>query len=177
MSKKRKIKQQEVVRKKTRRNLLISSGVVLVLIAVIFLIPKTPSSIEPSDGVLATPVTVHDFGPVSVSRGAVTTQLPLANIGEEDLVISFLDSSCGCTTARVINDSEAGPIFGMSSHGKSPKDWQTVIKPGKQAKLKIYYDPLVHSDFRGPATRVVTITTNAKTTPEKQVRIKVIQTD
>ena len=114
---------------------------------------------------------------MSVSRGAVTTQLPLANIGEEDLVISFLDSSCGCTTARVINDSEAGPIFGMSSHGKSPKDWQTVIKPGKQAKLKIYYDPLVHSDFRGPATRVVTVTTNAKTTPEKQVRIKVIQTD
>lgn len=138
---------------------------------------RQPAEILAGEGILAIPVAEHDFGAVEVSRGAVSTELPLANVGEEDLVISFLDSSCGCTTARIINGKDVGPVFGMSSHGRSPTDWRTVIAPGQKASLKIYYDPMVHPKFRGAATRVVTITTNATTTPKKQVRIKVNQVD
>lgn len=138
---------------------------------------RQPAEIIAGEGILAIPVAEHDFGPVPVSRGAVSTELPLANIGEEDLVISFLDSSCGCTTARIINGEEKGPVFGMSSHGQSPTDWRTVIEPGQKASLKIYYDPMVHPKFRGAAIRVVTITSNGTTTPQKQVRIKVNQVD
>ena len=177
MSKRKKIRQQEETRRKKRRNLILLGGICLSVALIVFYFTTRPAITAPGNGVLATPLPVHDFGPVPVSRGTVSTELPLANIGEDDLVISFLDSSCGCTTAQVINGDEKGPLFGMSSHGKSPRDWRTVIKPGEKAALKIYYDPGVHPKFRGPGTRVVTITTNGRSTPEKQVRIKVMQID
>jgi len=175
MAKKRKSKPQG--NKTKQRSLILVSGGIILLGFALFMFLRMPDKIEPGNGVLATPVAVHDFGLVPVSRGTVSAEVPLANIGDDDLVISFLDSSCGCTTAQVINDGERGPLFGMSSHGKSPRDWQTTIAPGQKANLKIFYDPLVHPKFRGPGTRVVTITTNAESTPEKQVRIKVNQVD
>jgi hypothetical protein len=173
---KKKTSGQRVTGTKKRR-LLLASGTIMLLAIALFTFFRVPEKIESGGGVMATPVTVHDFGLVPVSRGVVSTEVPLANIGEDDLVISFLDSSCGCTTAQIINDGESGPIFGMSSHGKSPRDWKTIIAPGKKASLKIFYDPRVHPNFRGPGTRVVTIFTNAKSTPEKQVRIEVNQVD
>jgi len=150
----------------------------LLVIAIVYFVSNNQADvITPGDGVLATPINSHDFGIVPVSKGVVSVEVPLVNIGEDDLVLSFLDSSCGCTSARVINDGVSGPVFGMSSSGKSPRHWQTTIKEGKQASLKIYYNPLVHPKFRGPATRVITITSNGKSTPQKQIRIKVNQID
>ncbi len=175
MSKKRNNNRQRKNNKK--RNILFICAAVLLLSASFYIFNGQTEVIEPGDGLLATPVSEHDFGLVPVSQGVVSVEVPLVNIGEEDLIISFLDSSCGCTTARVINGGDEGPVFGMSSHGKSPRDWKTIIEPEKQAILKIYYDPSVHSDFRGPATRVITITSNEKLKPEKQVRIKVNQVD
>ena len=175
MVKKRKNNRQKKNNK--RRNLFLICTGVLLLSASVFIFNGQTEVIEPGDGVLATPVAEHDFGIVPVSKGIVSVEVPLVNIGEENLVISFLDSSCGCTTARVINGENSGPVFGMSSHGKSPRDWKTIIEPEKQAILKIYYDPSVHSDFRGPAIRVISITSNERLKPEKQVRIKVNQVD
>jgi hypothetical protein len=175
MVKKRKNNRQKKNNK--RRNLFLICTGVLLLSASVFIFNGQTEVIEPGDGVLATPVAEHDFGTVPVSKGGVSVEVPLVNIGEENLVISFLDSSCGCTTARVINGENSGPVFGMSSHGKSPRDWKTIIEPEKQAILKIYYDPSVHSDFRGPAIRVISITSNERLKPEKQVRIKVNQVD
>lgn len=175
MAKRRKNNRQKKNNK--RRNLFLICAGVLLLSASAFIFNGQTEIIEPGDGVLATPVTEHDFGIVPVSKGVVAVEVPLVNIGDDDLIISFLDSSCGCTTARVINGGDEGPVFGMSSHGKSPRDWKTIIEPEKQAILKIYYDPSVHSDFRGPATRVISITSNERSKPEKQVRIKVNQVD
>jgi hypothetical protein len=175
MGKKRKPRKQ-VRKTKTGNTILVLGGLLLLGIAY-FVLSNQAAVIEPGDGVLATPITVHNFGIVPVKQGVVSVEVPLVNIGEDNLVISFLDSSCGCTSARVINDGVPGPVFGMSSHGKSPQDWQATITTGKQASLKIYYDPSVHPAFRGPATRVITITSNGKSTPQKQIRIKVNQID
>lgn len=175
MSKKRNNNRQRKNNKK--RNILFICAAVLLLSAIFYIFNGQTEVIEPGDGLLATPVSEHDFGLVPVSQGVVSVEVPLVNIGEEDLIISFLDSSCGCTTARVINKGDEGPVFGMSSHGKSPRTWKTTIEPEKQAVLKIYYDPSVHSNFRGLATRVITITSNEKLKPERQVRIKVNQVD
>lgn len=182
MAKKRKTRKQvqksrKPVKKRKSRSIVFLFAGLLVLVIVYFVSNNKADVLTPGDGVLATPVNTHNFGIVPVSKGVVSVEVPLVNIGEDDLVISFLDSSCGCTSARVINDGVAGPVFGMSSHGKSPRHWKTTIKAGKQASLKIYYNPLVHSKFRGPATRVITITSNGKSTPQKQIRIKVNQID
>lgn len=180
MSKRKKKRRKTLPKPPKPRNRffpIIILGILLAVSIAAWAAFKQPAEIEPGKGILAIPVAEHDFGSVSVSGGPVSTELPLANIGEEDLVISFLDSSCGCTTARTINGDDMGPVFGMSSHGRSPTDWRTVIAPGQKASLKIYYDPMVHPKFRGAATRVVTITSNGTTTPQKQVRIKVNQVD
>lgn len=175
MTKRRKRKKQ-ISKKKPWKLLLVLGGVLLLGVA-FYVSSKPAAKIEPGEGILATPVTVHDFGVVPVSGGVVSVDMPLVNIGEEDLVISFLNTSCGCTSAQVIIDGKTGPVFGMSSHGKSPRNWKSVIEPGKQASLTIYYDPAVHPKFRGAATRIITITSNERLKPEKQVRIKVNQVD
>jgi hypothetical protein len=177
MSKRKKVRSQAAPKTQKRFIPILIIGLALGATLAAWAALRQPAEILAGDGILAIPVNEHEFGSVPVSRGAVSTELTLANVGEDDLVISFLDSSCGCTTARVINGDEKGPVFGMSSQGRSPTDWRTTIEPGQKALLKIYYDPNVHPKFRGPATRVVTIRTNGKTTPEKQVRIKVYQTD
>jgi HYDIN/CFA65/VesB-like, Ig-like domain len=165
------------VKKKKRKGIFFILGSLVLLGIAVFLYAKKSEPPAPGDGVLATPESEYNFGYVSVRKGGVSTEVPLVNIGEGDLTITFLDTSCGCTSAQVINNGEAGPIFGMSMHGQSPTSWRTVIKPGQKASLKIYYDPYVHRDLRGPVTRVITITTNEKLHPEKQIEIKVNQVD
>jgi hypothetical protein len=108
-------------------------------------------------GILRVASPEYNFGTVSVRGGIVSTRIPLVNIGEGDLTITALDSSCGCTTASIINDGVEGPIFQMASQSRNPKNWHTIINLGEQAFLKVYYNPAVHPNLRGPITRIVTI--------------------
>lgn len=155
--------------------LIVGSVFLLGLAAVLYV--RQPKTIAPGDGVLSIPVTEHDFGDISVKRGTVSAEVPLVNIGEGDLVISFLETSCGCTSVQAINDGEAGPVFGMAAHGASPQDWRTTIKAGGKASLKIIYDPMVHAALRGPVIREIRITSNERAQPLKTIRIKVNQID
>ncbi len=179
----KKKKKQKVQKMRKSSIALIVAGLVFIVVALTLAQKnntslsqyRTPSTSPPGNGILRTPVAQHDFGMVSLKGGVVSKSFPLVNIGEGDLTISSLDTPCGCTSARVINGDESGPLFGMASHGKSPKNWETVIKPGQQAQLVVLYDPSVHSDFRGPATRTVRIFSDDKFQSTKSVTIKVNQ--
>ena len=61
----------------------------------------------------------------------------------------------------------------MAAHGKNPRNWSTVIKPGEQAFLKVYYDPAVHPNERGQVTRIVWIYSDDPVKPKQEVKIKV----
>jgi hypothetical protein len=63
----------------------------------------------------------------------------------------------------------------MAGHGKNPRYWSTVIKPGEQAFLKVYYNPAVHPNERGPVTRIVTIFSDDPVKPKQEVKIKVVR--
>jgi hypothetical protein len=117
----------------------------------------------------------HNFGMVSARDGIKEAKIPLINIGEGVLKITGLDSSCGCTTASIVSNGREGPRFYMAGHGKNPKDWSTVIKPGEQAFLKVYYNPAVHPKTRGSVTRIVTVYSDDQVNPEQQIKIKVFQ--
>lgn len=120
----------------------------------------------------------YDFGDVSQKKGIVSTLFEFKNAGENDLIINKLDSSCGCTSASVIFEGQEGPRFAMAGHGiESPTDWQISIPPEETAYIKVYYDPDVHKDFRGPATREITIFSNDPVDFEKKVTIDLSQTD
>jgi len=119
-----------------------------------------------------------DFGNVSQKGGVVTTFFELKNEGKKDLVIERLDTSCGCTSASIVFKGKEGPRFAMAGHGiENPKNWSLTIPAGETAKLKVYYDPNVHKDFRGPAIREISVYSNDPIDFEKKVQIELNQVD
>lgn len=94
------------------------------------------------------PNTQHDFGRVP-SRRDVAHVFEIQNMGNDDLVISNLVTSCGCTTAELTSN---------------------VIPPGERADLTVYFDPNYHQT-RGEVVRLVWFATNDPTYPWAEVRL------
>lgn len=121
---------------------------------------------------------IYDFGDVSQKKGKVFTSFTLKNEGKSDLVISKLDTSCGCTFASIIFEGSQSPFFTMPGHGSENPSWGGVtILPGKEAELKVMYDPNVHKDFRGAATREIYVYSNDPVEFEKKVTVDLNQVD
>lgn len=119
-----------------------------------------------------------DLGDVSQKKGTTTTFFEIKNTGKENLVINKLDTSCGCTSVSVVFNGQEGPKFAMAGHGaENPTDWQISIPPDLSAQLKVYYDPNVHQDLRGPVIREIYIYSNDPVEFEKKVQIELNQVD
>lgn len=117
-----------------------------------------------------------DMGDISQKNGVAVTFFEIKNDGESDLVISRLDTSCGCTAASIVYNNQEGPKFAMAGHGtESPKDWQATIPAGQTARLKVYYDPNVHKDLIGPVTREIYIYSNDPLDFEKSIQVDLNQ--
>jgi hypothetical protein len=119
-----------------------------------------------------------DFGDVSQKEGIVFTYFNLKNEGKKDLIVNRLDTSCGCTSAAIVFNGQEGPRFAMPGHGiENPAGWEIVIPPGESARLKVYYDPSVHLDFRGFGIREISVYSNDPIDFEKKVQIELTQVD
>ncbi len=116
--------------------------------------------------------TEYDFGTVSQSKGIISTDLLITNKDNKDITIDELSTSCMCTSAQIIKDGKEGQMYGMDMGGNNPKDGSTAIAPNGTATLRIYYDPNMHKDLKGPVTRVVSIFSSAGT---QAVKIKLNQ--
>ncbi|MBR9699341.1 DUF1573 domain-containing protein [Candidatus Woesearchaeota archaeon] len=120
----------------------------------------------------------YDFGTISQSQGIVSTSFKITNTGESDLIIDSLDTSCMCTTAKLVYKGEESPEFGMSMHGTNPKNFELRIPPGDSTELKVFYDPMAHGKQKKPEMRIVrevTITSNDPVDFQKGVRIELTQ--
>jgi hypothetical protein len=118
----------------------------------------------------------RDLGTISQSKGDVSSDFELKNVGESDLIIDKLSSSCGCTSASVVYEGKVGPSFTMPGHGKeNPTDWQVAVKPGDTAILRVFYDPNAHGDFTGAVTRTVSLFSNDPVEFETKVTITLDQ--
>jgi hypothetical protein len=67
------------------------------------------------------------------------------NIGEGELMIESVSTSCGCTTAEISSNS---------------------LAPGVTADLQVTYDPLAHAGATGEFMRQVFVRSNDPDTPE-----------
>ncbi|MBU3942998.1 DUF1573 domain-containing protein [Patescibacteria group bacterium] len=122
---------------------------------------------------------VYDFKDVSQKDGIAVTFFEIKNTGREKLIINRLETSCGCTSASIIYNGEEGPKFNMPGHdiNENIDNWGVSIAPNETAQLKVYYDPNVHPDFRGEATRSVSIYSNDPIDFQKDVQIELNQID
>ncbi|MFN6177791.1 MAG: DUF1573 domain-containing protein [Flavobacteriales bacterium] len=88
----------------------------------------------------------HDYG--TISQGANgTCEFTVTNTGDQPLIISQCQGSCGCTV---------------------PKCETQPIKPGAKSTITVKYD----TNRVGPINKSVTITSNATNAPSKVVTIK-----
>ena len=81
----------------------------------------------------------HDFGKIPLNKPA-TIEFKFSNIGEEPLIITKVETTCGCTV---------------------PEYTKTPIKKGDSGVIKVTYNP---TGAALPFSKSITITSNAKTT-------------
>lgn len=91
---------------------------------------------------------VKDFG--TVAKGSkLDWTFTVKNTGSADLEIKSANPTCGCTVA----------------------DYDKIIKPGQVGKVSAHVDT---SNFTGPISKAVTITSNDSETPQAQVTINAV---
>ncbi len=87
----------------------------------------------------------HDFGKIPLNN-PVTYEFKFTNVGTEPIIISKVESNCGCTV---------------------PQYTQTPVKPGEEGSVSITYNASSASHF----TKSVRVFSNAKT-PIKSLYVK-----
>ncbi|MDR3366913.1 MAG: DUF1573 domain-containing protein [Prevotellaceae bacterium] len=88
--------------------------------------------------------TAHDFGQISEAGGNVTFQFEFTNTGKTPIIITNVESSCGCTT---------------------PEWTKQPVLPGKAGFVKAIFDP---KDRPGIFDKEITVTTKTE-----QVKLKI----
>jgi hypothetical protein len=120
-----------------------------------------------------TPAT-FDLGDVFMDVTEVPMSFTVTNEGERVAVVTYIETSCDCTSAAIVVDGREGPRFKMG-HATPPGtfDWRAVLAPGEEATLMVYYDPQAHGvatpeeapRIHGPATRLVRLHADDATRP------------
>ncbi len=95
---------------------------------------------------------------VSMADGLVKHTYEIKNIGQDDLKIKRIWTSCMCTTARLRVRDKLSPEFGM--HDTSLL-WSQKIAVGETGYLEVVFDPAFHgASGTGLITRAVHVSTN-----------------
>ena len=113
-----------------------------------------PTASELDSGAIASVVGPDsvDLGVIEKTSGIVETEFTIANNGSDDLVLGELVTSCGCTTAQVSS---------------------TVIEPGKEAVVTVFFDPDFHEEPQGTFSRMTYVPTNDPNNEELELTIHV----
>ena len=115
------------------------------------------SSSSISGGKVEVAQTNYDFGTVPINGGKVERVYEVKNVGEEELKLSGMGTSCMCTTAQVVINGEKSPAFGMHD----PSKWVGTVQPGETAEVVVIFDPAFHGPSgKGVINRIIKFTTS-----------------
>ena len=111
----------------------------------------------------------YDWGEIKINGGNAEKSFMIKNTGIGPLKLLDISTSCMCTTAQVIIDGKSSPLFKM--HQKSA--WTGEVQPGKEAELKVIFDPAFHGPSGvGAMTRQIEVATNDKNNPKLEFMLK-----
>ncbi len=153
------------LKKQSRTRLILSVLIVVSLAAVsVLAFSYFQGPPNPPPRIRVTP-TSFDFG--DIPPELATTTIVVENIGEGELVLMAISTSCMCTSAVLRIGGRVSPTFGM--HG-NPEGWSETLRPGEKGELTVSYDPNVHPDS-GYIERAVYIRSNDPANQEAQIAI------
>ena len=90
-----------------------------------------------AQGVITFETTTHEFGDVKETGGPISYDFKFKNTGDQPIIISNVQASCGCTTP----------------------DWtKTPVAPGQSGSIKAQYNPLGRP---GAFNKSMTVTSNS----------------
>jgi hypothetical protein len=111
----------------------------------------------------------YDIGVISMADGPVKYVYKIKNIGEGDLQIKGIETSCMCTTATLRVGNKESPEFGMHNNLSF---WSQRIKPKETGYLEVVFDPAFHgSGGTGDVVRAVYISSNDPQGKKTEVRL------
>jgi len=113
--------------------------------------------------ILKTFLNSFDFGQMDL-KDIKTKEIELKNTGNQPLIVSDLITSCDCTFAQLVSNSQASPLFSMSRDAK----WRGEIAAGEIALLKITYEPRL-MPVQGRVSRTVIFKTNDPANPNVNI--------
>ena len=90
----------------------------------------------------------YDFGVIEKKNGVVDTVFTIGNMSDEEIAITEISTSCGCTTAEIEEKS---------------------IPPDEEHKLTVYFDPNFHKEPEGKFSRTVFL----QTSDNREILVKI----
>jgi hypothetical protein len=127
-----------------------------------------------------------DLGTVPIDDGPISATYTLRNAGQSDLVITGLQTTCGCTTAVLETSQGTSPVFGANA-GDNPAgspalragaSGSAVLSAGEEASLVATFDTLFHGpDATGSFQRLVSVISNDPLNARQDVSFVVEVTD
>lgn len=164
---------QIIRRKKTKKIIFISLPILLIIIGIIFVVVNysQPENRIENQGTPKIEITQKEYnaGTVSMADGLVKHTYEIKNVGNGDLKIDRIWTSCMCTTAVLKVGNKTSPKFGM--HAGSAF-WSQKIAPNKAGQLEVIFDPAFHGpQGTGPIVRIVYLSTNDIQNKEIEVRL------
>lgn len=141
--------------------LLIIGGIVLAIVN------YSPKENQPGTPKIEINPLEYDAGNVSMAAGLIKYTYEIKNIGDGDLKIDSVWTSCHCTTARLTVNDKTSPEFGMNKRSTLQK-----IAPEQTGFLEVTFDPAFHGpQGTGLAIRAVYLSTNDSQNKKVEVRL------
>ena len=114
----------------------------------------------------------YDAGTVSMAGELVKKIFEVKNIGQGDLKITAISTSCMCTTARLRVGDKTSSEFGMTGMGDSPAFWSQKIAPGEKGYLEVTFDQALHGESGlGDIIRAIYISSDDEQSKKVEVRL------
>ncbi len=146
--------------------LLVVGGTLLISVGLFFGLPYLTGE---GRGKIEINPLEHDAGTVSMAEGLVEKTFEIKNIGEGDLKIDSILTSCMCTTARLKVGDKVSPEFGMHTNSTF---WSQKITSGGTGFLEVTFDPAFHGPQGvGPVVRVIYLSTDDPQNQRVEVRL------
>lgn len=136
---------------------------VLIIVGAILFSQNSPSksSLQKTAGAsVQTFETSFDFKDIPYGGGKAERSFKIKNIGDKELTIANLSTSCMCTVVYLKKGNEKGPEFGMKGMANA-SSWTGVLKPNEEGQVIAVFDPAFHGPSGvGPISRLVSFETN-----------------